>query len=173
MSESSRANDRYKDLRQGGCDDTHRDLKQAFVNASEAHPTLFSREACESEDDDDGSDGDSRSSSGGSDSNSDADSDSEERESEDDDDGSDGDSSSCLGGLKNNSDAEAENAYNEEDFVRSCNFCRSGRYAESTQCHFLDRFETMKKWIQQNAKDFLDVQAVISFSTKIDDHLLT
>ena len=33
-----------KDLRQGGWDDTHRDLKQAFVNALEAQPTLF-REA--------------------------------------------------------------------------------------------------------------------------------
>jgi hypothetical protein len=33
-----------KDLRQGGWDDTHRDLKQAFVNALEAQPTLH-REA--------------------------------------------------------------------------------------------------------------------------------
>ncbi len=33
-----------KDLRQGGWDDTHRDLKQAFVNALETQPTLY-REA--------------------------------------------------------------------------------------------------------------------------------
>ena len=33
-----------KDLRQGGWDDTHRDLKQAFVNALETQPTLH-REA--------------------------------------------------------------------------------------------------------------------------------
>ena len=35
-----------KDLRQGGWDDTHRDLKQAFVNASEAHPIFGCPSTC-------------------------------------------------------------------------------------------------------------------------------
>ena len=89
---------------------------------------------------------------------SDDDNSSSERSEETDEDGSDNDNSSSEELCKNESDEEE---YNEEDFVAKC---RTGRYAESTRSQFLDRYNTMIRWITSNAKDLLPLTVPFSKS---------
>jgi hypothetical protein len=75
---------------------------------------------------------------------------SEHGSSDDEEDESDEDSDSDHADDEEDSEDESgSDQYNEENFLLEC---RTGRFSESTQSHITGRFETMKKWIEQDCE---------------------